>query len=269
MKAIHSLKISAAAITACALVSSAAHSQTVAPPGLTGVISARVAVVKSGDPAYLDWKVNCPSEVKKVVTITKDKITTLEKVYADVRVIGQGVTGSSPNGGYFFAPTKATMSISSLSDFKTIFFGINPDVNAAKIIQLPNFFDNNYKSNIVQAGKAIRFGGQYVLNGYSGTHFKSSDGTNNVRFLVHGDKPPSNIPEYNAPSLESFLRPYLDTSGNVKIGPMDVIVFMELTHTAAQITQPGYDLQDMVLLVTFTKVATSITTTTTTTIPSP
>jgi hypothetical protein len=61
------------------------------------------------------------------------------------------------------------------------------------------------------------------------------------------------VPEYNAPSLESFLRPYLDTTGKVKIGPMDVIVFMELTHSSGQKSESGYDLQDMVLLVTFRK----------------
>ena len=55
---------------------------------------------------------------------------------------------------------------------------------------------------------------------------------------------------HTAPSLESFIKPYLDANGKVKIGPMDVIVFMELTHT--NVNDPGYDLQDMVLLVTFT-----------------
>jgi hypothetical protein len=32
---------------------------------------------------------------------------------------------------------------------------------------------------------------------------------------------------------------------------MDVIVFMELTHHDSQASDWGYDLQDMVLLVTF------------------
>ena len=89
------------------------------------------------------------------------------------------------------------------------------------------------------------------MGGWSGTHYKSNDGTDNIRFLVKGQTPPTNVPDYNAPSLESFLRPYLDSTGKVNIGDMDVIVFMELTHTAAQKSQPGYDLQDMVLLVTF------------------
>jgi hypothetical protein len=68
---------------------------------------------------------------------------------------------------------------------------------------------------------------------------------------VNGDIPPSKIPDYNAPSLESFIRPYLDASGRVKIGPMDVIIFMELTHTDE--SNVGYDLQDLVFLVTFRK----------------
>jgi secreted trypsin-like serine protease len=51
--------------------------------------------------------------------------------------------------------------------------------------------------------------------------------------------------------LESFIKPYLTATNKVQIGPMDVIVFMELTHTNSQKSDPGYDLQDMVLLVTF------------------
>jgi hypothetical protein len=74
-----------------------------------------------------------------------------------------------------------------------------------------------------------------------------------VRTLVNGATPPSNVPDYNAPSLESFLKPYLDASKKVKIGPMDVIVFMELTHSASQKSDIGYDLQDCVFLLTFSK----------------
>jgi hypothetical protein len=34
---------------------------------------------------------------------------------------------------------------------------------------------------------------------------------------------------------------------------MDVIVFMELTHSASQKSNIGYDLQDYVMLLTFRK----------------
>ena len=251
MKTNHLATISAAVVTGCALLSSVAISQTVPPAGLTGTITADQVTVLNGQKPSLKWTVNYPSVVGKVVTIDADKITPKIDLIADVRVIGQGVTGATSNGGYFFVPTYATMSINSETDFKSIFFGINPDVNPANIIQLGNVFGSTYTNNLVQGGKALRFGGYYTLNGSNGTHFKSCDGTNNIRFLVNGQTPPTNVPEYNAPSLESFLRPYLDTSGRVKIGPMDVIVFMELTHTAAQQSQAGYDLQDMILLVTF------------------
>lgn len=56
---------------------------------------------------------------------------------------------------------------------------------------------------------------------------------------------------HESPTLEDFIRPYLDGNGRVEIGPMDVIVFMELTHTDSQMSDPGYDMQDLVLLVTF------------------
>ena len=49
--------------------------------------------------------------------------------------------------------------------------------------------------------------------------------------------------------MEKFLKPYLDASKKVRIGPMDVIIFMELTHTST--ADVGYDEQDLVLLVTF------------------
>lgn len=243
--------ISAAVVTGCALLSSVAHSQTVPPAGLTGQITAKDPVVLVGGYAQLDWKVNHPSIVKTVVTINPSEIIPLVDVYSDVRVIGQGVTRNT-RSGYMFVPTRATMSING-STFINIFNGINPDINPGKIISLNDVFGTTYATNVVQKGKAIRFGGQWKLGDTSGVHYKTNDGTDNVRFLVNGDTPPTNVPEYNAPSLESFLRPYLDTAGKVKIGPMDVIVFMELTHTAAQKSHPAYDLQDMVLLVTFRK----------------
>jgi hypothetical protein len=70
-----------------------------------------------------------------------------------------------------------------------------------------------------------------------------------VKALVNGDVCPSRVPDYNAPSLERFLKPYLDASKKIRIGPMDVIIFMELTH--ANLAEIGYDEQDLVLLVTF------------------
>ncbi len=250
MKTKHLSIIPSAVLAGYAFLSSVAFSQPVPPAGLTGTITADQVTVLNGQKPTLKWSVNYPSVVGKVVTIDPDKITPIIPLYADVRVIGQGVTAGTGNGGYIFVPTLASMSIDGGS-FKEVFFGTNPSVNPGNIISISNIFGSAYANNLIPAGKALRFGGQYNYNGSLGTYYKCGDGTDNVRFLVNGQTPPTNVPEYNAPSLESFLRPYLDTTGKVKIGPMDVIVFMELTHTAAQKAEAGYDLQDMVLLVTF------------------
>jgi hypothetical protein len=253
MKTSHFSYIPAAVVAGCALLLSTAHAQPVPPDGLTGTITALQATVLAGQKPNLNWTVNYPSVVERVVDIDPDKITPKKNLRADVRIIGQGVTGTLSGGGYFFAPTHATMSINSPSAFTSIFYGINPDVKPDEIIDLGTKLGTTYTHNLVQAGKAIRFGGYYVNGSSTGTHYKSNDGTNNVRFLKNGDIPPACVPDHGAPSLESFLAPYLNTTGKVQIGPMDVIVFMELTHSAAQQAESGYDLQDMVLLVTFSE----------------
>ncbi len=231
------------------------------PVGLSGELTANPKIVKVGETPKLTWKINYPPAVLEVVEVNNPggsgggepgTITPKTRLYTEVRILGQGVTVQSGNS-FNFVNTQASMSINSTSDFKQIFYGTNPQVNPANIINLKTIFGDTYKNNLVPEGKPIRFGGRYYYNNSWGPQYRSSDGGDNVRFLVNGERPPSNIPGYNAPSLESFIRPYLDSTGRVKIGPMDVIVFMELTHRADQKSNVGYDLQDMVLLVTFRK----------------
>ncbi len=245
--------VPAAVLSLCAIGAPHASAEAI-PAGLTGSIIANPAVVQEGQSPMISWSINYPSVVKEYVDVDDDKITPLVPLYAEVRILGQGVTIQS-GSTFKFVDTEATMSInsSSSSNFKRIFFGINPEINPGNVINLKNIFGNSYKNNLIPENKPLRFGGRYYYNSAWGNHYRSNDGTGNVRYLVSGDTPPSNIPDYNAPSLESFIRPYLDPSGKVKIGPMDVIVFMELTHSANQQNNIGYDLQDLVLLVTFRK----------------
>lgn len=97
------------------------------------------------------------------------------------------------------------------------------------------------------------FGGYYNIDNTSTSNnwytFFNSESGSNVKALVNGDSCPNYKTEYNAPTLESFLKPYMDASNKIKIGPMDVIIFMELTTTNTK--DAGYDFQDLVFLVTF------------------
>ncbi len=218
------------------------NNQTVFPAMPSGWLSAFPTVVQTGTHPTLTWGINFPSIVEDYITITlPSTITADEEVDCEVRVLGAGVTvTTNNNGGYSFVPTEAQVSYDGGS-YIPIFYGTNLQVNPNTLVY----------SKTMAKNKKLRFGGRYKYNNNWGPYFNSSSGTQNIRTLVNGSIPPSNIPDYNAPSLEQFIKPYLTPDGKVKIGPMDAIVFMELTHQDNQMSNGGYDLQDMVLLVTF------------------
>ena len=217
-----------------------AQSQT-SPPVPVGWLSASPGFVRAGSNPQLKWSITHPATVIDYVNVGTNTVTPRQELDMEIRVLGAGVTSSSSDGSKLtFVPTEAIFSYDGGS-FQRIFFGTNHDVDPAKVV----------RSGVVLPGKSLRFGGRYYWNSKWSTAYTSSSGTQNVRTLVNGDTPPTAYALHTAPTLENFIKPYLDASGKVRIGPMDVIVFMELTHTDSQSNQLGYDLQDMVLLVTF------------------
>lgn len=211
------------------------------PPDPVGWLTAFPTVVQTGTKPTLTWSITYPSIVKDYVDIIPPAtINPKEKLDVEIRVLGNGVTVSSSNSNSFsFVDGEAWIDFDG-DGWDRIFYGDNHDVNPSRVV---------WSQKNVQAGETLKFGGRYYYNGY-GPFRHSTDGYECVRTLVSGDTPPSNVPDYDAPSLEDFIKPYLGADGKVNIGPMDVIVFMELTHTNQN--DSGYDLQDMVLLVTFT-----------------
>ncbi|MEP4078705.1 hypothetical protein [Haloferula sp.] len=208
----------------------------------SGWLTAFPTVVQTGTKPTITWGINYPSIVEDYVTITPPgTVTADEDIDCEIRVLGAGVTVTSSNSSsYSFVPTEATIKAGNGGSYSRIFYGTNHDANPDQVVS----------SFVLKKNQELNFGGRYYYDGW-GTSYTSQGGTWNVRSLVNGMTPPSNIPDYNAPSLESFIKPYLGQDGKVNIGPMDVIVFMELTHTDGQSSNVGYDLQDMVLLVTF------------------
>lgn len=208
----------------------------------TGTITASPGLVRQGTFPTITWDIQYPSVVKDYVEIIPPStVNPKEKLDMEIRVLGAGVTVSNSNGtNLSFVPTEASFSYNGGS-YQRIFYGTNWDVDPNKVVH----------SRRVDKNRALRFGGRYYYSNSWGPFYSSSGGTQNVRTLVSGQVPPTTYPLHTAPSLESFLKPYLDGSGRVMIGPMDVIVFMELTHTDSQSYDQGYDLQDMVLLVSF------------------
>ncbi len=205
-----------------------------------GWIDAYPTTVKSGTHPTVSWGVNPPTQVTEVIEIDGDIVTVKQKACIECRILGNGVTAHWSDGSWQFVPAEALVSFNGGS-FERIFYGSNPEVNPDHVV---------WQLSDVEPNRTIRFGGRYRWNGQWGQLFRAGDGTGNVRTLVHGQSPPVYEVNDEVPTLEDFIEPYLDVNGRVNIGPMDFIVFMELTHTSDQSGHTGYDFQDMVLICT-------------------
>jgi len=243
MKTSPIITASAIALALGSLAAPQAFSQASAP---TGALSASPTRVQTGTKPTLKWNITYPMFVSDYAAVNPvSTVTPNENMLADIRVIGAGVTTITK---YANGTTKTTYleTVGKVryngGGWTTIFDGKNTDskVQTQAIVSTLS----------VNAGQPISFGGYYISSVGAQSPFYSS-GSPNVRTLINGDTPPANLPVYYAPTLASFLKPYLDASGKISIGPMDVIVLMELTSTDPAYV--GYDLQDLVLLVTFRK----------------
>jgi hypothetical protein len=243
MKTSHRAALSAAVIAMCTLVSNRAFADSTSPSIPVGSLTAFPTVVQTGTKPTLTWSINYPSIVQDYITVTPPAtVTPKQSLKCVIRILGLGVTSQNSNGSIKYYETRGRMKYNGSNSWTTIYDGSQTDT----IVQQQGIVKSSFTVNMNQP---MYFAGAYYNSGWQ-TEYTSLSG-DNVRTLVNGDTCPSNVPDYNAPSLESFLKPYLDSSKKVRIGPMDVIVFMELTHSASQKSDVGYDLQDYVMLLTF------------------
>ena len=182
-----------------------------------------------------------PSTVASYVTITSPAtVTTTAQLDVDIRVIGAGVTTGAPSGtNSNWVPTQALLGVNG-GTYVSIFYGTNPTVNPNTLVW----------SKRVNSGTVFRFGGRYDLNHTWSQTYNSSSGGNNIRVLKNGEYPPTAYPLSGSNDVKKFMAPYLDGGGRIKIGPLDLIVMMELTQPDSNVNSRGYNLQDMVLLMT-------------------
>jgi hypothetical protein len=223
-----------------AMFSSLALAQDPAIP--VGRLDTSATLVRAGTKPTLNWDITYPALVKDIIKITPPGTCTPKvKVKMDVRVVGASVKVVWLNSWgnitkWEWAQAQASVSVNN-SGYSEIFSSTQDKVKPGSVIY----------SRKVNANQPINFAGRYYFNGWS-TRFASSSGQNVVA-LANGDTPPTTTPLYQQPTIEDFIKPYLDGQGRVKIGPKDVIYLMELTHTDKN--DGGFDLQDLALLVTF------------------
>ncbi len=230
-------------VLACADYCSAQAQSPLIP---TGNLSAFPTIVQAGTHPTLTWDITLPESVVDIVTITPPgTITTKKQLTMNVRVLGASVKvvwldSRGRVTRWEWAPTEAQMKVNNGS-YSRIFYNTQDNVNANQIV----------KSQTLSANTTINFAGRYRFDGSWSTLYNSTNSNNQVVALKDGDIPPTTTPLYQQPTLESFLIPYLDNQGKIKLGPRDVIYLMELTHTNKN--DSGFDLQDLVLLVTFSE----------------
>ncbi|MDF1861859.1 MAG: hypothetical protein P1U87_16695, partial [Verrucomicrobiales bacterium] len=221
--------------------SSALNAEEEQSPSIpVGSLSAFPTIVQTGTKPQLTWDITLPETVPVVID-PPGTVTPTRDLYMDVRILGAGVTSyNSHNGILTFVPTECQINYNG-QGYDRIFYGNNNSVNPNKIVH----------TQFVEEGSTINLGGRYYWNKSWGTWFSStmSSYSYNVVALQNGDIPPTTTPMHQAPTIETFLRPYLAEDGRIEIGPRDIIYLLELTHTDQ--SHGGWDLQDLAVLLTF------------------
>lgn len=261
----HLAAIKAAAFATCALTASThpafagngngnstpstgGGNSQLSPPSPTGWLTALPGRVETGMKTKLTWSITYPSGIADYVATTPpadgggggSTVTTNEQLDVDIRVVGAGVTtGGCAGTNSNWVPTQALLSVNGGS-YLSIFSGTNPQVNPSTLVW----------SKRVNKNTVLRFGGRYNSGGAWSTTYSSGSGSQNIRILKNGEFPPTAYALHTSGAVKSYMAPYLDGGGRIKIGPLDLIVMMELTQPASNAASPCYDLQDLVLLMT-------------------
>jgi len=248
MKTSHLAATSAAVIAIGTLVpslsfaaaggNSGSGTATTIPAIPVGSMSAYPTVVQTGTKPTLTWSILYPSKVSDVAVISPPgTITITTPVYVSVQPVGTGVTACDPTQGTSPVYTDARMSVNK-GAYIQLFYGVQTDVQPAYSLYIKKLSTNT----------TIDFGGRYVKNGAWTPFYTTNSSNMQVIALVNGSTIPTTLPLSTSSTLAAYLKPYLDSSGKVKIGPLSILILMELGQTDHSAN--CFDYQDQVLLVT-------------------
>lgn len=220
--------------------------QSTAPIIPMGSLNAFPTIVQTGTHPTLSWNVTLPEVASQVATINAPAtLSPTRCLIMDVRVLGASIKTlkTNPQGrvtGTNWTNTQGHLNYNS-NGYNQIFYNTGNKVSANSVIH----------SRMVEANSTIRFGGRYATSSTTWSPlYTSTNSSTNVVALKDGDIPPTVTPLHLSPTLQSFMVPYLNpATGKLKLGARDVMIMMELTHTDQNST--GFDLQDLVLLVSF------------------
>ena len=211
------------------------------PSAPKGEISAYPSIVQTGTKPTLTWNILYPSNLSgtnpPLFVNPPGTLVPNTTVYATVQIVGTGITACSPTRDPLIHPVDVRVSFNR-GTYSQIFYGTPSQVVPSKKLYIKKLFAN----------QTLDFGASYVINGVNTPFYTSLSSNLQVVSLVNGATIPTTFPLYQSSNLKSYLRPYLNATGTVNIGPLSVLVLMELGNTNRSAT--CFDVQDVVLLVT-------------------
>ena len=202
----------------------------------TGTLSVDRDMLRVGELSKLNWQITYPAPVTEVIDIVPPNVIKPKKdLKMKVRVLGASFQETATK----FLPVEVMWSKNS-SSWTRVFYGYQNNVVPSTVMLTTN----------VKKNDTINFGGRGYRDGSWLSLYNTAAKTNNLVMLKNGDRVPTTVPALNGLSIESFLAPYMNTNTKrITIGDRDVILLMELGQTNT--SNSGFDLQDLVVLVTF------------------
>ncbi|RPJ32261.1 MAG: hypothetical protein EHM17_13700 [Verrucomicrobiaceae bacterium] len=225
---------------ACAASVCLAQGNSRIPLEPIGALSAFPTIVQTGTKPTLTWSILYPSRVSDLAIITPPGTITIDQNNTTVTVqpIGTGVTACDPTQGVEPLNVDARLSLNG-SSYQQIFYGTQLNISPSWVLY----------SKKLNKGDKIDFGGRFVKFNQWSPLYTTRSANYQIIALVDGDTPPTSFQLHNSPMLANYLKPYLDASGKVNVGPLSILLLMELGQTNRNLD--CFDYQDMALLVTF------------------
>lgn len=209
------------------------YGQNMIPKQPTGWLSAYPTIVQTGTKPQLSWSIAHPSTAKSYLTWgSPGLVVESNNTVVTIRMIGVGVEAGGQS-----VPSQALVALNA-SSAKSVFLGTSDEIKPNEIVW----------QQVLKNGDTLTLGGRYYFGGGWSTTYTSANGTN-VRLLRNGDAVPLLYSLNKPENVMPFMTPYLDGGGKVKIGPLDVLIMAELTQNEANVGTKGYNLQDVVMLL--------------------
>ena len=211
----------------------------------TGSISSDSEVVLAGTEPNLSWNITYPINIDTIIEITPPGVIIPKSdVTMQVRCLAADVQERREYwNGWRWVVSFRYIRVTGFgrrnsNSWRLLFNNTQPNVSPSTIVWQEDLEEDD----------TIRFAA--LANFSGGKWYYSGEGDPNVILLKDGEIPPTYATWDTQSTLGTHIAPYLDENGAVDIGPRDVIVAFELTHSLAD-GNTGGDVQDMIYLLTF------------------